>query len=67
MRNSSGGKGSSKRPQLVDDKTLQNNWDSIFKPKSIDPLTECRTHKEEGCSHIDGYLCRPTECSDFKR
>lgn len=27
-----------------------------------DPVKNCEVHKEEGCTHVDGYLCEMETC-----
>ena len=31
----------------------------IFRP---DPVQHCTTYKNEGCAHVDGYLCEAPTC-----
>ena len=31
-----------------------------------DPVYDCKTFKEEGCAHVDGYLCDMEDCNMFK-
>ncbi len=43
---SDGGKGSSRRPTFVDEKTLSDNWDKIFGKKNK-PIEESDVTKKE--------------------
>ena len=29
---------------------------------SKDPVTHCKLYREEGCAHVDGYLCDYETC-----
>ena len=40
-------KGSNPRPYSVDQKTFDSNWDSIFKKKEEEQLTEDKEQKEK--------------------
>jgi hypothetical protein len=40
-------KGSNPRPYSVDQKTFDSNWDSIFKKKEDEQLTEDKEQKEK--------------------
>lgn len=31
-----------------------------------DPVYNCSVYKEEGCSHVDGFLCDIKTCSSIK-
>ena len=31
--------------------------------RTKDPVKYCLVYKEEGCSHVDGYLCNMHTCS----
>lgn len=31
-----------------------------------DPVHDCKVYKQEGCSHIDGFLCDMKTCSLLK-
>jgi len=33
------------------------------KYQHLDPVTECDLYKNEGCSHVDGFLCDVESCS----
>lgn len=28
-----------------------------------DPVKVCEVYKEQGCSHVDGFMCEPNTCS----
>ncbi len=43
---SDGGKGSSPRPYSVDQKTYSDNWDRIFKKKSLEEIDDERAEEE---------------------
>lgn len=32
-----------------------------------DPVRSCKLYKEQGCSHVDGYLCDFPTCSMLKK
>ena len=32
--------------------------------KYQDPLKKCYLYKEEGCSHVDGFLCNVDTCKE---
>lgn len=34
-----------------------------MKKWQIDPLKHCLYYKNNGCSHVDGYLCDVLECN----
>lgn len=34
--------------------------------RKYDPVKNCKVYKEEGCSHIDGYLCDMRNCDILK-
>jgi hypothetical protein len=36
------------------------------KKESCDPVKTCVTYKEHGCSHVDGFLCDPKTCKEYK-
>lgn len=38
-----------------------------LKNRYSDPVKGCDLYKEEGCSHVDGYLCDYPDCSMLKR
>ena len=64
---SSGGKGSATRPLGVTKETFENNWDRLFGNKKVDPVKTCETYKStQSCVHVDGLLCDPKTCSDYK-
>lgn len=32
----------------------------------LDPCRDCELYKEEGCAHVDGYLCKVETCEILK-
>lgn len=32
----------------------------------LDPCKYCKLYKEEGCAHVDGYLCQVETCEMLK-
>ena len=37
-----------------------------IKWKKSDPVFRCDVYKNEGCAHVDGYLCDFPNCSMYK-
>ena len=31
-----------------------------------DPVKECELYQDEGCSHVDGFLCDVENCSELQ-
>ncbi len=40
---------------------------TYFKSKSKDPVKECNYYKENGCVHVDGFLCPCEEISEKEK
>lgn len=38
-------------------------WLKRFFSRSGDPVHGCELYRNEGCSHVDGYLCDFPKCS----
>ena len=32
-----------------------------------DPVYHCKTYKQDGCAHVDGFLCDGPECEGFSK
>lgn len=41
-------------------KQFFQDWKYIYQN---DPIKKCQLYLNEGCSHVDGYLCDFPECS----
>lgn len=40
-------------------KRIKRNWRRL---RNSDPVYNCPVYKNEGCAHVDGLLCVPSDC-----
>ena len=41
-------------------------WFRIIFLREGDPVYHCQIYKEQGCAHVDGFLCDFPKCSMLK-
>lgn len=50
---------------MLNGKTSMNKFLKWLKAVFVsdnDPVRICEVHKEQGCAHVDGFLCTPENC-----
>jgi len=46
-------------------KRIENILTKLY-GRTTDPLRDCSLYKNEGCSHVDGFLCEVSSCEMLK-
>ena len=46
---------------------IKTLWNDYKKLSLTDPVKSCNLYRNEGCSHVDGFLCNMETCSCKKR
>lgn len=52
---------------MKNDDILRMISELTIRLKKDDPVKNCEVYKEEGCTHVDGYLCNMDNCDILEK